>query len=94
MTTEPGTRPTVPDRPFKLRTVKGSRTNYVIRVGDRTVGQFWRTSREDRRAPWAYRIRMTRGFYVVDLSGNADTRTAAEVEIAEHITKILREFGE
>ena len=73
--------------------MKGSRTNYVIRVDDRAVGQFWRTSRDDRRAPWAYRIRMGAGSFIYDLSGNADSRTAAEVEIGQHITKILHELG-
>lgn len=90
----PGVMPAPPARPFKLRTVNGSRTNYVIRVDGRAVGQFWRTSRDDRRAPWAYRIRYARGLFIYDLSGNADTRTAAEAEIGNHIRKIQHELGE
>lgn len=93
-TPEPGTVPTVPDRPFKLRTVNGSRIKYVIRVDGRAVGHLWRTSRDDRRSPWAYRIRIARGFFVYDLAGNGDTRTAAEAEVADHIRKILEELGE
>lgn len=87
------TIPTVPDRPFKLRTVNGSRIKYVIRVDGRAVGHLWRTSRDDRRAPWAWRIRMVRGFFAYDLAGNADTRSAAEAELGDTIRKVLDELG-
>jgi hypothetical protein len=82
------------DRPYRLRTVNGSRINYVVRVADRAVGRMWRTHRDDRRAPWAWRIRMSAGAHVYDLTGEAPDQAAAEVEVGSVITRILRELRE
>lgn len=87
------TIPTVPDRPYRLRTVNGSRLKFVIRVDGRAVGHLWRTARDDRRAPWAWRIRMVRGSLVYDFAGHDDSRSVAEAELADTIRRIIDESG-
>lgn len=77
-----------PEPLYRLRADRGSQIRYVVRIGDgtrenpdRAVGHLWRTSRDDRRAPWAYRLRLRVGQQVLHLEGEAASRRAAELEV-------------